>query len=197
MYISKYCKMLYLCDWWFCIIRFFSKLLFCHTSYNVFCWKCWFQCTLCLFDQWWWAEKRFFLISPKILEPTICSKDYTPNSGDLPHYVRMLEFLPYNTILITIHSLQWTLFKKIIGFEDLLVGLVVFYVPSTARSFRDGTTIYCPLRRRWSSVFTLPTGNRNQAVAWQSITQLLHHTSTAPFWRSTNYLIQTRSNIYI
>ena len=29
-----------------------------------------------------------------------------------------------------------------------LVGwLVVFYVPSTARSFRDGTLIYCPLRR--------------------------------------------------
>ena len=29
-----------------------------------------------------------------------------------------------------------------------LVGwLVVFNVPSTARSFRDGTPIYCPLRR--------------------------------------------------
>ena len=26
-------------------------------------------------------------------------------------------------------------------------GLVVFNVPSTARSFRDGTPIYCPLRR--------------------------------------------------
>ena len=25
--------------------------------------------------------------------------------------------------------------------------LVVFNVPSTARSFRDGTPIYCPLRR--------------------------------------------------
>ena len=36
-----------------------------------------------------------------------------------------------------------------------LVGwLVVFYVPSTAMSFRDGTTIYCPLRRTRSSVFT-------------------------------------------
>ena len=32
--------------------------------------------------------------------------------------------------------------------------LVVFYVPSTARSFRDGTRIYCPLRRTWSSVNT-------------------------------------------
>ena len=27
------------------------------------------------------------------------------------------------------------------------VCLFVFYVPSTARSFRDGTPIYCPLRR--------------------------------------------------
>ena len=31
---------------------------------------------------------------------------------------------------------------------EMLVGwLVVFNVPSTARSFRDGTPIYCPLRR--------------------------------------------------
>ena len=29
----------------------------------------------------------------------------------------------------------------------LAVWLVVFYVPSTARSFRDGTPIYCPLQR--------------------------------------------------
>ena len=32
--------------------------------------------------------------------------------------------------------------------------LFVFYVPSTARLFRDDTPIYCPLRRTWSSVFT-------------------------------------------
>ena len=32
--------------------------------------------------------------------------------------------------------------------QKMLVGwLVVFNVPSTARSFRDGTPIYCPLRR--------------------------------------------------
>ena len=29
----------------------------------------------------------------------------------------------------------------------------MFYVPSTAKSFRDGTTIYCPLWRTRSSVF--------------------------------------------
>ena len=30
----------------------------------------------------------------------------------------------------------------------------MFCVPSTAGSFRDGTPIYCPLRRMWSSVNT-------------------------------------------
>ena len=49
--------------------------------------------------------------------------------------------------------------------------LVVFYVPSTARSFRDDTPIYCPLLRMWSSVFTpFPPGIEPQAVVWQSIT---------------------------
>ena len=38
--------------------------------------------------------------------------------------------------------------------------LVVFYAPSTARSFRDGTPIYCPLRRTWSLLFTpFPPGS--------------------------------------
>ena len=32
--------------------------------------------------------------------------------------------------------------------------LVVFSLPSTARSFRDSTPIYCPLRRTWLLVFT-------------------------------------------
>ena len=37
---------------------------------------------------------------------------------------------------------------KALAFLSWLVGwLVVFNVPSTARSFRDGTPIYCPLRR--------------------------------------------------
>ena len=55
--------------------------------------------------------------------------------------------------------------------------LVVFNVPSTTRSFRDSTPIYCPLRRTWSLVFTpYPPGIEPRAVAWQSITQPLHHT---------------------
>ena len=49
--------------------------------------------------------------------------------------------------------------------------LVVFYVQSTLRSLRDGTPIFCPLRRTWSSIFTpFPPGIEPLAVAWQSIT---------------------------
>ena len=57
--------------------------------------------------------------------------------------------------------------------------LVVFSVPSPARSwsFRDGG--YCPLRRTWSSVYTpFPLRIEPRAVAWQSITQPLHHASS-------------------
>ena len=77
---------------------------------------------------------------------------------------------------------------------DLVCWLVVFYVPSTARSFRDGTPIYCPLRRTWSSVFyAVPTGNRTpgRRVAF-------HYTTAAPFdqydeWEKGQYM--TRINI--
>ena len=66
-----------------------------------------------------------------------------------------------------------------------LVGwLVVFNVPSTARSFRDGTPIYCPLRRTWSSINTpFRPGIEPRAVAWQSITLLLSHASLRG-WKS-------------
>ena len=70
-------------------------------------------------------------------------------------------------------------------FQDYIVRswlvnwLVVFNVPSKTRSFRDGTTIYCPLRRTCNSVFTpsLP-GIKPPVVAWQSITQSLRHASS-------------------
>ena len=51
-----------------------------------------------------------------------------------------------------------------------------FLRPSTAKSFRDGTTIYCPLRRTRSSVNTpFPPGIEPWAVSWQSITLPLRH----------------------
>ena len=58
----------------------------------------------------------------------------------------------------------------------MFVCLFVFNVPSTARSFRDGTPIYCPLRRTWSSVNTPSRpGIEPGAVAWQFITLPLRH----------------------
>ena len=63
------------------------------------------------------------------------------------------------------------------------VCLFVFNVPSTARSFRDGTPIYCPLRRTWSSVNTPSRpGIELRAVAWQSITLPLCHGKLLHTW---------------
>ena len=65
---------------------------------------------------------------------------------------------------------------------DSSSSLFVFYVTSTAMSFRDGTPIYCPLRRTQSSVNTpFPPGIEPRAVAWQSITLPLRHGSSKPF----------------
>ena len=65
--------------------------------------------------------------------------------------------------------------------SDPPICLFVFYVPSTARSFKDGTPIYCPLRRTWNSVNTpYPPGIEPRAVVWQSITLPLHHASFTP-----------------
>ena len=50
--------------------------------------------------------------------------------------------------LCVLSSLSFHFCKKYVFFEKWFVcWLVVFYVPSTARSFRDGAPIYCPLRR--------------------------------------------------
>ena len=75
--------------------------------------------------------------------------------------------------------------------------LVVFYVPSTARSFRDGTPIYCPLRRTWSSVNTpFPPGIEPRAVSWQSITLPLRHASSTPeTLKATNDNLKQNSHI--
>ena len=47
---------------------------------------------------------------------------------------------------------------------------IVSYVPSTSRSFRDCTPIYCPLGRQWSLVNKLfPLGIEPRVIAWQYI----------------------------
>ena len=52
----------------------------------------------------------------------------------------------------------------------LVCWLVVFNVPSTARSYRDGTPIFCPLRRTWSSINTpFPPGIEPPAVAYATV----------------------------
>ena len=72
--------------------------------------------------------------------------------------------------------------------KQMFLLVFVFYVHSTARSFRDGTTIYCPLRRTWSSVNTLfPPGIKPRVVAWQSITLPLCHAFC--LWRRQEVII--------
>ena len=57
--------------------------------------------------------------------------------------------------------------------------LVVSNVPSTAKSFRDSTPIYCPLRRTWSSINTpFRPGIEPRAVTLQSITLPLRSASS-------------------
>ena len=51
-------------------------------------------------------------------------------------------------------TLFWRVVRDLRALCWLVGWLVVFYVRSTARSFRDGTPIYCPLPRTWSLVFT-------------------------------------------
>ena len=62
----------------------------------------------------------------------------------------------------------------------LYVWLVVFYIPSTSRSFRDSNPIYCPLRMTYSPGFIpSPPGIEPRVDAWQSITQPLRHASSS------------------
>ena len=57
--------------------------------------------------------------------------------------LKLTYFKVYFSIDIILHSLIYDKSKRF----KLVGWLVVFYVPSKARSFRDGTPIYCPLRR--------------------------------------------------
>ena len=93
-----------------------------------------------------------------------------------------ISYIVYYVFLSGVWRLQchWALLFNIEIFLQTKVGLlVVFNVPSTARSFRGGTPIYCPLWRTWSSINTpFRSGIEPQAVAWQSITLLLRYASS-------------------
>ena len=77
----------------------------------------------------------------------------------------------------------------------IILCLFVFYVPSTARSFREGTPIYCPLRRMWISVNTpFPSGIEPQAIVYIMFSTNLNflyerqitilYVQLNPFWKT-------------
>ena len=129
--------------------------------------------------------------------PTVREADTLPTKmkrGYMPHYeinkivVNMLIQISlywhyiYTYPCITKHSINnhlnstvhinyhWIDVKKI-HYNIQHGWLVVFYVPSTGRSFREGTPIYCPMGRMWSSIFTqFSPGIKHLALLWQSIT---------------------------
>ena len=72
-------------------------------------------------------------------------------AGKVLHVVdrhKPVSTMPYERVGDSGASINFILFKRQSHLESVIVGwLVVLYVSSTARSFRDGTPIYCPLRR--------------------------------------------------
>ena len=78
-------------------------------------------------------------------------------------------------------TLLWFTERRV-GSGWLVGWLVVFYVPSTARSFSDGTPTYCPLRRTWSSVFTPFPRRTNPGPSLGS--PLHYHCATPASWKA-------------
>ena len=90
---------------------------------------------------------------------------------------KSFPFLPHTELTFYSQFFQVMMAFRLVGW------LVLFNVPSTARSFRDGTPIYCPLRRTWSSINTpFRPGIEPRAVARQSITLPLRYASST--WHS-------------
>ena len=103
--------------------------------------------TLCPIISW---HKSFSGIIQKIvyLRRFPFKADFTDSSGSV---AKIITTSPVCKISIIVHfraSLKNHLqHEKWMCQQVRFFGLVAFYVPSTARSFRDGTPIYCPLRR--------------------------------------------------
>ena len=60
---------------------------------------------------------------------------------------KLIHLLVYVSLIFCLDELALQHEYELILSGQLVGWLVVFNVPSTARSFRDGTPIYCPLRR--------------------------------------------------
>ena len=120
-------------------------------------------CTLshCMFNLWLTA----FLDTPKF---QLRKRKFSLKKLHPRHLLlTMMRMNKLTTARVSVHMLR------------KMIWLVVFNVPSTARSFRDGTLIYCLLQRTWSSVFSpYPPGIEPWVIAWQSITQPLRHASS-------------------
>ena len=96
-------------------------------------------------------------------------------SFSFAEYSTILIFVTYNAYLMQIQTSCLHPHVVLFLFSVLFVCLLVFYIQSTAKSFRDGTPIYCPLRRTSTSVFTpfLPVIKPWTVAA-------VHYTTTAP-----------------
>ena len=118
-----------------------------------------FKETLCLISNFWKKSLRLFTMIAMFLLNFVYFRENCMTKS-------LRTFSSFMTVCPYVHV--W------------LVGwLVLFIVPSTARSFRDGTPIYRPLRRTWSSINTpFRSGIEPRAVAWQSITLPLRYASS-------------------
>ena len=147
------------------------------------------QCTV-VFSTWNKTWELLDLLSSVCLRTFIMNRNYCSKLNQFQYDSAdwgILTCVPCVTSQCssTIIYVIWLLFQPLpvlssVCFFCWLVGCV--YVPLTARSFRDDTPIFCPLRRTRSSVCTLfSPGIKPRAVAWQSIALPLRHTSSLFF----------------
>ena len=117
----------------------------------------------------------FRLIPGYLLSACPCEKFHI-----LPGLLNSWAALANPTLM---HCDVCTIFMTVFGMVRSItyhsICLCVFYDPSKAGSFRDGTNIYCPLRRTRNSVNTqFPPEIEPRVVAWQSITLPLRNASS-------------------
>ena len=92
--------------------------------------------------------------------------------------IRIVFYIPRLSFQHVFLTFVWDWFK----FEAWFGWLVVFNVPSTARSFRDGTPIYCPLRMTWSSINSLHRSDRESNPGPSHGSPLRYRWATRSSW---------------